>query len=155
MKRWLWYIGLAAAVAFLSGKQPAGKDIGKLQPVQAVRLTCAGEQVRMETDTGDFGEGENVQAALEDMKRSASGEIFLDTADYLIVSPDCLELMPSVASYLRPSCAVCVEDGEPDMGRIGSYLQNHTPDVTLKKYRAGLRDMQTLVTREGRMRLVS
>lgn len=109
----------------------------------------------METDTGDFGIGDSLKAALTDMKRSASAEIFLDTADYLIVSPGCVDLLPAMMQYLRPSCAVCMEDGETDMKQIGMYLQQHSPDITLMHYRAGQRDLPTLVTREGRTHLVS
>ena len=155
MKRWLWYIGIVAAVAALSGKSPAGKDIGKLQPVQVVRLSCVQGQVCMKTDTGDVGIGEDLKSALADMKLSASSEIFLDTADYLIVSPACVDLLPAMMHYLRPSCAVCVEEGRPDMEQVGAYFQQHGPDVTLTRYRAGQRDLPTLVTREGRMHLVS
>lgn len=155
MKRWLWYIGIVAVIAALSGKPSAGKDIGKLQPIQVVRLTCPQGQVCMETDTGDVGMGENLKSALADMKLSAPAEIFLDTADYLIISPGCMDLLPAVMQYLRPSCSVCLEEGKPDMEQVGVYLQQHAPSITLMQYRAGERDLPTLVTREGRMRLVS
>lgn len=155
MKRWLWYIGIIVAVAALSGKSSAGMDIGKLQPVQVVRLTCPRGQVRMETDTGDSGTGENLKEALADIKLSAASEIFLDTADYLIVSPGCVDLLPAMLQYLRPSCAVCIEKGKPNMEQVGLYLQQHSPDITLMQYRAGQCDLPTLVTRGGRMHLVS
>lgn len=155
MKRWLWYIGIVAAVAALSGKTSAGTDIGKLQPVQVVRLSNPQGQVCMETDTGDFGVGENLKAALVDMKMSSSAEIFLDTADYLIISPGCVDLLPAMMQYLRPSCAVCIEEGKPDMEQVGIYLQQHSPTITLIQCRAGQCDLPTLVTREGRVSLVS
>lgn len=155
MKRWLWYVLIIGAVAVLSGKSSAGKDIGTLQPVQAVRLSCLRAQVCVETDTGDVGVGEDLKAALEGMKQSASGEIFLDTADYLIISPACVDLLPAMTAYLRPSCAVCLEEGETDMEQVGQFLQQHTPEITLMEYRSGERDLQTLVTWEGRMHLVS
>lgn len=155
MKRWLWYIGIVAAVAALSGKTAAGTDIGKLQPVQVVRLSCSQGQVCVETDTGDFGYGENLKAALADMKNAASTEIFLDTADYLIVSPECVDLLPAMMQHLRPSCSVCMEDGKPEMEQVGGYFKQHAPDITLMNYRAGERDLPTLVTRGGRMSLVS
>lgn len=155
MKRWLWYVAVVGIVAALSGKAPAGEDIGTLQPVEVVRLSCVRGQVCMETDTGDIGVGEDMKAALEDMKRSAVGEIFLDTADYLVISPTCIELLPAMNDYLRPSCAVCMEEGETNMEQVGKYLQQHTPEITLMKYRTGEQKLQTLVTREGRMRLAS
>jgi hypothetical protein len=60
-----------------------------------------------------------------------------------------------MTTYLRPSCGVCLEDGETDLEQVGLFLRQHTPEITLMKYRAGDRALQTLVTREGRMHLVS
>lgn len=155
MKRWLWYVIIIGAVAALSGKSSSGKDIGTLQPVQTVRLSCISGQVLVETDTGDLGVGEDLKAALEDMERTSSGNVFLDTADYLIVSPVCTDLLPAMAAYLRPSCALCMGEGEINMEQVGLFLQRHTPDITLMKYRAGDRELQTLLSQEGRMYLVS
>lgn len=155
MKRWLWYVVIIGVVAALSGKTSAGTDIGTLQPVQTVRLSCVRGQVCVETDTGDMGIGEDLKSALNDMKNSAVGEIFLDTADYLIVSPACVDLLPAMTTCLRPSCGVCLEDGETDLEQVGLFLRQHTPEITLMKYRAGEHALQTLVTREGRMHLVS
>lgn len=155
MKRWLWYIGIVVAIAALGGKTSAGTDIAKLQPVQVVHLSCLEGQVLIETDTGDWGSGETLKDALNEMKASASREVFLDTADYLIVSQDCIDLLPAMMKQLRPSCNVCLENGQPDMAQVGAFLQQHTPEITLMEYRAGERQLQTLVTREGRMELVS
>jgi hypothetical protein len=155
LKRWLWYIGIVVAVAVLSGKPSVGKDVGKLQPVQVVRLFCPQGRVCLETDTGDLGSGDSLKDALADMKNTTPGEVFLDTADFLIVSPECVDLLPAMMQYLRPSCSVCIEKGKPDMERVGLYLQNHSPDITLMQYRAGVRNLRTLATWEGRMCLVS
>lgn len=155
MKRWLWYIGIIVVVAAISGKASNGMDIAKLQPVQVVRVTCPEGQVLIETDTGDWGRGETLKDALKDMKAAASREVFLDTADYLIVSQDCVDLLPAMMKQLRPSCAVCMEEGEADMTQVGVFLQQHAPDVTLMEYRAGDHQLQSLVTFEGRMELVS
>lgn len=155
MKRWLWYIGVVAAIAALSGKAAAGMDVAKLQPVQVVRLTCPGGKVVIETDMGDWGMGETLKDALKDLNATASREVFLDTADYLIVSQDCVDLLPAMMKQLRPSCSVCLGEGELDMAQVGVYLQQHAPEVTLMEYRAGEHQLKTLVMREGRMKLVS
>lgn len=155
MKRWLWYIGIIAVIAALSGKASTGTDIAKLQPVQVVHLTCPEGKVVLETDTGDWGTGETLKDALKDMKDAASREVFLDTADYLIVSQDCIDLLPAMMKQLRPSCSICLGEGRVDMTQVGTFLQQHAPEVTLMEYRAGDRQLQTLVTWEGRMKLVS
>ena len=155
MKRWLWYIGIIASVAALGGKPSAGTDIANLQPVQVIYLSCPEGEVCIETDTGDWGMGETLKDALEDMKSASSREVFLDTADYLLLSSECIDLLPAMMEKLRPSCAISLTDGGPDMEQAGAYLQQHTPTITLIKYRAGEDQLQTLVTREGRMELVS
>lgn len=155
MKRWVWYIGIIAIVAALSGKTSAGTDVAKLQPVQVVYLTCPEGQIVIETDTGDWGNGETLKEALQDMKATSSREVFLDTADYLLISQGCVDLLPAMMKQLRPSCSVCFTDGVPDMERAGVFLQQHAPQITLMQYRAGERQLQTLVIREGRMELVS
>lgn len=155
MKRWLWYAVVVAAVAFLGGKNPTGSDVGDLQPVQVVRFYGDAGQVVIETDTGAFGKGETLKSALENMKATTASEVFLDTADYLLISKECEGLLPFLTSYLRPSCAVCVTDGAPIMEEVGAYLEIHVPKVTLMRYRAGNQALPVLKTREGRMELVS
>ena len=155
MKKWIWYVAIIAAVAFLSGKSSVGTDVGKLQPVQVVRVASRNGWVMIETDTGDLGVGETLKTAFEDLKQSASAEVFLDTADYLIIGKDCEELLPSLMKKLRPSCAVCIEDGEPDLEQVGVFLEYHKPEVTLMRYKAGESSLPTLQTEEGRMTLVS
>lgn len=155
MKRWLWYLVAVAAVALLSGKPSAGQDIGKLQPVQTVYLTASDEMVLLQTDTGDWGSGETLADAVQDMKMSAVGEVFLETADYLLVSPQCVGMIPTVMEHLHPSCSVCVAEGKPDLEQVGAFLEHHAPRMTLTRYRAGERGLQTLITQEGRMELVS
>lgn len=151
MKKW---VALLAA-AILIKTPSAGTDIGKLQPVQVVCLTRAGDGVAVWTDTGDRGTGPDLKTAVEDMKARATGEIFLETADHLLLTPDCLELLEEASELLRPSCTLCLLEGEPDMEQIGQFLKIHPPAVTLMEYRAGWGQPQTLKTGEGRMTLVS
>ena len=155
MKKWLWMLaGLMAAAALGSG-ETAGTDVGKLQPVQVVCLARLDGIVSVCTDTGEQGTGPDLKSAVENMKACAAGEIFLETADHLLLMPDCLELLEEAAALLRPSCTLCLLDGEPNMERIGPFLDLHAPAVTLMEYRAGWGQLQTLKTADGRMCLVS
>ncbi len=154
MKRWLWYAVLIGAVALLGGERSAGMDVAKLQPIQTVRVTCENSLVVIETDTGDMGAGDSIKDALSNMKETASAEIFLDTAEYLLVSENCEDLIPALMNYLRPSCCLCFETGEGKLETVGAFLEIHDPKATLKDYRAGEREIPTLVTEEGRMELV-
>lgn len=155
MKKWLWYLGIIVAVAVLSANNSAGQDIGKLQPVQVVCLTRQNDSVILKTDTGDGGVGKTLAEAVENMRSAAVGEIFLETADYLLLAPECEDLLPAATDLLRPSCSLCLMEGEPDMEQIGQFLQVHAPTATLMRYRAGERSLQTLKTENGRMTLAS
>lgn len=155
MRRWIIYAVILGASAMLNVTGFVGTDVGKLLPVQAVRVTKAGNMVIMQTDTGDIGIGTNPVKALGDMQDSAAGNLFLETADYLILQPGCEELLPELAEILRPSCKVCTEDGETDPEAAAEYLAVHEPAMTLRDWLGGERNIPTLMVREGRMELAS
>lgn len=155
MKRWMYYLGVVALVAVLSAKPSAGQDIGKLQPVQVVCISVTEGLVTVQTDTEDLGVGETLVEAVCDMRKSAVGEVFLETADHLLLSSDAKFLLSEAMQLLRPSCSLCWMEGDPEPQALGLFLQIHPPEMTLKDYRAGKRNVPTLVTQNGRMQLVS
>lgn len=155
MKRWLALLAGVLAVAFLSGKGGSGTDVAKLQPVEVVIVTRSEGGIEIRTDTGDVGRGEDLAKAVEDLKATTPAEVFLETAEYLLISEECAELVPELMGYLRPSCMLCVLEGDPETEDIAAFLRTHSPDVTLTEYKAGIRDLQTLREKEGRMELVS
>ena len=155
MKKWLWYFAILAAAAFLGARSGPGQDVGKLQPVQVVCVYREVDAVVVQTDTGDWGVGDTFRAAAENMNAAATGEVFLETADHLLVAPDCIDLIGEAMELLRPSGSLCLMEGQPDLTQVGQFLQTHRPEATLARYRAGLCDLQTLKTENGRMTLVS
>ena len=150
MKRWLWLLPLLLAAFLPSG----GTDIGKLQPVQVVCLTRENGAMVIRTDTGDQGMGIDLPSAVEDLKGCAPGEIFMETADHLLLMPDCLPMVEELAQLLRPSCTICLMEGEPNLDEVGDFLSLHGAGPTLMEYRAGWGELQTLKTVDGRMCLV-
>ena len=85
MKRWWVYIVLYLVVGVLGLSPFEATDVATLSPVEVIWLEQQGNLVRIETDGKDIGIGKSVLEALENMKRTAPGTVFLDTADYLIV----------------------------------------------------------------------
>ncbi len=154
MKRWLLYaLALGAIIAF--GISPfTATDVGKLRPVEVVRLSQKGSQVYLQTDTGDMGAGENVDAALENLKASTAGEIFLETADHLLLEPGSEKWLKSIAVYLRPSCSICWQSGELELEEAAKYLSAHRPQITLQDWMAGRGKIPSLKTQKERMELV-
>lgn len=151
MKKWI----VAAALVAVSVAGRSGTDVAKLQPVQVVAVTKQDGQVLLQTDTGSFGIGADVAAALSDMGRTSASEVFLDTAEFLLVDPKCEDQLPALEELLRPACMVCRMEGDVELEDVGSFLRNHSPERTLKDWRAGEVIHQVLVTKEGRTELVS
>ena len=155
MRRWILYAAVLGVSALLNVTGFAGTDVGKLQPVQAVRVTKAGNAVVMQTDTGDIGVGTTPKSALMDMRYSTVGSLFLETADYLILQSGCEELLPELSEILRPSCKVCTVIGNANPETAAEYLAVHEPGMSLRDWLGGERRIPTLKEREGRLELVS
>ncbi len=154
MRRWILYLSIAAFAALLSGIAPGqGRDVSELMPVELVRISVSGGQVVLETDTGNMGAGKTVEAALDDMKATTAGTVFLDTADFLVVAKGCEGFVDAVSPYLRPACAVCLEDGKSKLEEAVAFLNAHEPQLTLQDWRTGEQKLPVLQTQEGRMRL--
>ena len=155
MKKKLWYLLLGmVALGFYLLPSP-GQDATGIQPVEVVCLTKEGEKVQILTDTGAAAGGDTLQDALKQLRAEASGEIFLNTADYLLIGDDCEDLLSEAMDLLRPSCAVCRLRGELQLEQVGRFLRQHRPSLTLARYRAGVRGFSLLTTEGGRMCLVS
>lgn len=149
MKRWLYVLVALAAVGALSRLPHPAMDVGKLEPVAVVRVEIESGRYRVETDTGASGVGADLAEAVTALKESASGEVFLDTADFLLIDGNVGESLLQLIEVFRPGCAVCRINGETDLDVAAKYLTIHRPEVTLAHLRAGQRNLQTLELSEG------
>lgn len=154
MKRWIWCLAALVLTVAVGGMPFAGTDVAQLQPVEMIRVSQGERQVLVETDTGDRGVGSNLAEAFEDLKQTTSGHVFLETAEYLLLSPEMVERLPELTDYLRPACAVCLELGRAELERAAAFLSAHEPELTLRDYQAGRMDIPALITQKGEMHLV-
>lgn len=130
MKRIIVYCLILGALCFVPVK---GQDVADLEPIQAVWITCEEENIVLETDTGDKGTGATVEAALREMKKRSTGIIYLDTAQFLLVSENVQDAVNEVRPYLKGRVKVCLWDG----GKIedaAKYMQAHKIGVKLRKW---------------------
>lgn len=155
MKGWAALTLVVLAVAFLGGKGAAGTDVAKLRPVEVLWVQVVDGEVHLHTDMGDAGRGTDVNAAIEDLKQRASGKVFLKTAEYLLLSEQAQPLLQELLGHLRPSCMVCLAQGDVDLEQVGAYLREHPPKRNLARYQAGERELEVLKVTEGSMELVS
>ena len=155
MKRIGMVLGTVLALAVLGTLFPK-TDVGKLQPVQVIQVIQVTKErgvLTVVTDTGESGIGKNLSEAIDALKATASGQIFMDTADYLLVGQNCAAVLEEAGEILRPGTRVCIVDGEVDMEKVGSFLSIHKPEVTLARCRNGIKGIPVLTVREGRMEL--
>lgn len=145
---------MLAVIPVLSFGGLGGEDVGKLSPVQVVKISPEKEGLRIVTDEGQCGWGRDVASAVEKMKATSSASVFLDTADYLLLEPGTEAWLPKLQQYLRPSCSVCYVSATVDPSEAATYLRFHQPNLTLAQYEAGQRELPTLIYNEGRMTLV-
>lgn len=152
MKRWIAY---GVGILLLSWLSPArGTDVAELQPVELMMVSVENENVVLETDTNDVGKGENLERALENLKESAPGSIFLDTVEFLVVQDSAAEYLPQLIDLLRPGTTGCFTAERIDPEKAAEYLSAHKPSVTLRavRYESGM--LPLLNELEGRFELV-
>lgn len=135
MKKWLVFAAAVTAVAILSRRPHPARDVARLEPVQAVYIYQKNGTLCIETDTGAAGSGNTLTEAAEDLKASASGEIFLDTAEFLLIDPEAT-ITADFHTLLRPTCGVTFTTAPPDLQAAADYLMIHHPFVTLLELRA-------------------
>lgn len=153
MRRWAFYLAIIGSVAALNATTSIGSDVGKLDPVQVVCVSAERGWIEVGTDTGAQGSGRTVEEAIRDMEETATAKVYLDTAEYLVVSEQAL--VEGLVEHLRPSCEICMGQGELELERVGEFLQVHEPGVTMIEYLAEGHALPVLMEREGRMRIVS
>lgn len=154
MKRWLVCAVALAAVASIGGLPFASTDVGKLRPLEVICVSVAQGEVLIRADTDDSGRGTTVAEAFDDLKRTSSGEVFLDTADFLILTEDARGLLEELSGYLRPACRLCLVRGGVEPEKAAEFLAAHKPGVSIRDYRADGGSLPVLKMKEGRMYLV-
>ena len=149
MKKKKWIL-LLLGILLLSRVEHTGVDVGKLEPVELIRLSQADGLVCVETDTGARGYGDNLDAAITNLHESASATVFLDTAQYLVLAAQTEEYLPQLYELLRPACYVCTTDEKGDLEQTVNYLRAHPPIIKLLECRAGTAKLPVLYFRKGR-----
>ena len=134
MKRIIIYCLLLGAVLAI----PVEKlDVGKLEPVQAVWMYTAADKIVLETDTEDRGSGRSVDEALADLENRCKGIIYLDTAQFLLVSENSVDHIPALGHYLKGSVKVCQWEGKGSVADAAKYMAAHENGCKLSTWNQG------------------
>ena len=136
MKRCIAYIAILALVVAAPAKPV---DIGELIPIRAMGVWQAGKQIQVETDAGNTGIGETVEYAIRDMKETASGVIYLDKVEYLILTEQTLDAAEALRGELNGRVGLCVVQQPVDLGEVSHYLDVHGTLPKLKTWSKGVK----------------
>lgn len=128
MKKW---IRLGALLLLLLPQR--GTDVGELLPVEVLLVEKEAEQYAITTDTGNSARGDSLKAAMDTLRNTAPGVIFLDTADYVLLTEETLSCMDALQGFVRPGTKVYIVEGEADPERLGAFLRAHGPDTPLHR----------------------
>lgn len=131
-----------------------GTDIGDLKPVEVLLITIEEGRICVETDTGDRGIGITLKSALEDMKETSDGEIFLETVSYVLVTEDTSFLLEELGRILRPGTEAVLAAGSIAPEDVVQFLKVHEPGCDLRRYLTGQKQLPKLMTAGERCYLV-
>lgn len=151
MKRWIGLLAGFALAVFLAPSEET--DISALRPVELLYIYKEEGQIYVETDTGDLGKGKDLQGALEDLKATSPGEIFLETAGYVVVTPETKGYLLGLQQILRPATEIVQAEDRIDTGTAAEYLSVHGPGAMLRDYHTEEK-LPELKIEEGRCYLV-
>jgi len=99
-------------------------DVAKLQPVEAVAIYEEQDLIVLETDTESVGKGQTVQQALENLKQNTAAVVYLDTANYLLVTEAAEPYAKELMVYLKPSVRIAKYSGG-NVKEEAKYLDAH------------------------------
>lgn len=149
MKRWILAV---LALLTVSALPSQGSDIGNLRPVGLLYVYWKDGMICTETDSGDYGQGGDLQSALLDMEASSQGEIFLETTEELVVTESVQVLLPQLKAILRPGTHVLLGPAELNPKEAYAYLSAKKEGTQLKEWQKGTH-LTKLETAEGRFHI--
>lgn len=114
-------------------------DISDLEPIQAVWMYEEDGVICMKTDTADVGKGESVEQALQDMKLKSEGIVYLDTAEYLLVSEKVQNQIMHIRPYLKSNVKIAEWIGDSSIADAAQYMKAHKTGVKLKKWKSNVK----------------
>ena len=135
MKRIVLYVLILAAMFALPVERT---DVGKLRPIQTVSISKNGGWTILRTDTEDIGMGKTVQEALDNLKATTPGVVYLDTAVFLLVAEEAQDSIQDLRQVLRKNVKVCVADRGIDPVKATEYLAAHDNLPKLKHWEEGM-----------------
>lgn len=139
-----------AAIIIISALPLERTDVGKLRPVETVMMYKNGQNIVIETDTDDIGIGIDVASAFENLKASAPAIIYLDTANFLLVSENVTDQVEQLRQVLKHNVEIYQFEGEVNPRMASEFLSVHGGGMKLKHWKQGAQ-LLTVEARNDRL----
>ena len=117
-------------------------NIADLLPVESLAVYMEEGQVVLETDTAHRGVGETVEQALAALKENTAKVVYLDTAEYLLISEDAAEQIGALRSHLKDSVKVAVCEAKGKVKEAVEYLRLHQKMPDLREWKNNFKKSQ-------------
>ena len=140
MKRMLYIIILVLVIT--APVKPLKTE--QLLPVSVLSASREGNWFILKTDTDHKGIGKTGKEALQNLKETASGVIYLPTTRFLLLEADAVDVVEDLRAELKKSVRVC-KSAAGDLAEAGKYLQIHGQLPTLSEWENGA-ELPVLVT---------
>lgn len=138
----LFLLLFAAAAFWALGLLPfRATDAAKLLPVKTVVVMKSGDEYTVDVGAGVRAVGRSLSEALERLKEELSGEVFLPTAEQIIVTEPAEDALEAAAAEerFRPAAGLYrTPIAAPDPEALGVYLASHPSNYTVLDARAAI-----------------
>ncbi len=134
-----WLLIGAALLTLLFGLPFREYNTEQLLPIQTVQVLHDRDGVTIVSEAGS-GKGDNWESAVADLRKNASGDVFFDTAEQLLLCADGKDLLPQLlqSGLLRPAAQVYRTGELYQAEGLSAYLAAHSSGVTIRDLRAAL-----------------
>ena len=134
----LLFVLLAAGVLTAMGLLPfRAVDASKLLPVKTVIVTKAGEEYVVDIGSGVRAVGDTLRQALDRLREEVSGQVFLPTAEQVIITEPAEGAVEAVAeeTEFRPAAGIYLTpEPSPDAEALGILNACSEADRVLHAY---------------------
>ena len=132
--KWL-YLVLAMALTCVFGLPFREYDTARLLPIRTLQAAVTEQGVKIVSEVGE-GEGATWEAAVQNLRDNASGEVFFDTAEQIILCDRSLTNRVVESGLLRPAAQMYYADALRSPEGLNEYLTAHESSLTVADLKA-------------------
>ena len=141
MKKVIWVLIVVLILGALNLLPFRSRELADLLPVKTVIVTRSGAEYTVDIGAGVKAVGDTLSDALKRLQEQTSDDLFLPTAEQVVLTEPAGEAAQAVAeeTAFRPAAGVCrTPDPSPDPNALGQYLKTHPSDCTIVDLQAAI-----------------